>query len=109
MSGGHFDYQQYRIQDIADTIEQLIQNNGREKTQEEMMDEHWNDPEWYEKYPQDRFHLKYDDAVIARFKMGVEKLKEAYIYAHRIDWYLSGDDGATEFLQRLQEDLKKQD
>ena len=29
MSGGHFNYEQYKFQQIADEIEQLVINNGR--------------------------------------------------------------------------------
>jgi hypothetical protein len=30
----------------------------------------------------------------------------AQVYAHRVDWLLSGDDGEESFLRRLAEDLK---
>jgi hypothetical protein len=33
-------------------------------------------------------------------------LKAGYIYAHRIDWLLSGDDGEESFNKRLTEELK---
>jgi len=36
MSGGHFDYNQSRIGMIADELEQLIIDNGREKTKDEL-------------------------------------------------------------------------
>jgi len=106
MSGGHFDYDQYKIGYIADSIEKLIENNGREKTKEELKDEGWRDPDWYKKYPEDLFHCKYPDEVIEEFKKGVELLRKAQIYAHRIDWLVSGDDGEESFLRRLKEDLE---
>ena len=31
MSGGHFDYKQYEIENIADEIEQIILNNDSEE------------------------------------------------------------------------------
>jgi hypothetical protein len=108
MSGGHFDYNEYRIKDIIYDIEQLIINNGREKTEEEMKDEiPWNTEDWFERYPDTKYYTKYSDEVIEKFKMGVEKIKEAYIYIHRIDYLLSGDDNSVEFLKRLEEDLKQ--
>lgn len=106
MSGGHFDYDQYKIGYIADSIERLIENNGRKKTKEELKDEGWRDPEWYNKYPEDLFHYKYPDEVIEEFKKGVELLRKAQIYAHRIDWLVSGDEGEESFLRRLKEDLE---
>jgi hypothetical protein len=107
MSGGAFNYDQYKIGYIADEIEQLIRKNGKEKTKEEMKDEGWRDPDWYEKYPEDKFHCKYPDEVIEKFKEGLEILRKAEVYAQRIDWLLSGDDGEESFLRRLNDDLKK--
>jgi hypothetical protein len=40
-------------------------------------------------------------------KEGIEALKRAQIYAHRIDWLLSGDDGEESFLRRLEEELNE--
>ena len=34
-------------------------------------------------------------------------LKKATIYAQRIDWLVSGDDGEESFLSRLKEDLEQ--
>ena len=36
MSGGHFEYQQHRINDIIESIEAQIDKSGREKTKEEL-------------------------------------------------------------------------
>ena len=52
MSGGHFDYKQHHINEIADGIERIIENNGRKKTQEELKEESWRGDDWYEKYPE---------------------------------------------------------
>ena len=106
MSGGRFEYNQHKIGDIADTIEGVIKKNGRKKTKEELKDEGWRDPTWYEKDPEDLYHYKYPTEVIKEFKTAVGLLRLAQIYAHRIDWLLSGDDGEETFLQRLEEDLK---
>jgi hypothetical protein len=107
MSGGAFDYNQYKIGYIADEVEELIRKNGKEKTKKEMKDEGWRDPDWYEKYPEDKFHYKYPDVVIEQFKDAVEILRKAEIYAHRIDWLISGDDGNETFLERLKKDMGK--
>ena len=105
MSGGKFDYQQFNIQQIADGIEQEIEKNGKQKTKEELKNEFWHDEDWYRKYPEYLCHHKYPDEVVAEFKKGLLALKEAYIYAQRIDWLLSGDDGEESFLTRLKNDL----
>ena len=107
MSGGHWDYIQYRFTDVVEDIKSLIEKNGREKTKEEMKDEGWREPNWYEKYPEDKFHTKYPDEVIEEFKNGVEVIKKAQVYLQRMDWLLSGDDGEESFLSRLKEDLEQ--
>lgn len=106
MSGGRYEYDQYKILNIVDYIESEIEKNGRKKTDEEIKDESWNDKEWYKKYPEDLYYYKYPDEVIEKFKQGVKALKIAYVYAHRIDWLLSGDDVEESFLERLEMELK---
>ena len=106
MSGGAFEYSQYHIRQIADSIEQEIIDNGREKTEEELKDEsRWRDTEWYKKYPEDLKHYEYPAEVIEEFKKAVEALRIAEVYAQRVDWLLSGDDGEESFLRRLKDDL----
>lgn len=109
MSGGYFEYSQRKIRDICESIQEIIDKNGVEKTPEELKQEHYYDPQWYEIYPEDKLHSNYSNEVIDKFKLGVEKLKEAYIYAQRIDWLLSGDDGSESFLERLKEELTKKE
>jgi hypothetical protein len=107
MSGGRFDYDQYKIGYIAEAIEKEIEMSGKPKTRQELKDEPWHDAEWYKKYPEDLNHYKYSDEVIAKFKDAINILKIAEVYAHRIDWLLSGDDGEESFLKRFDNDLEK--
>ena len=109
MSGGHWDYLQYRFTDVVEDIQNIVERNGKEKTREELKNESWIgiDPEWYEKYPEDKFHHKYPDEVIKEFNKGAEIIKQAQVYMQRIDWLLSGDDGEESFIERLKEDLEK--
>ena len=107
MSGGAFNYDQYKIGYMVDQIEETVIKNGVEKTPEELKQEGWRDPDWYKKYPEDLFHYKYPDEVIEKMKEGIEVLKRAQIYAQRIDWLLSGDDGEESFLRRLEEELNE--
>ena len=96
MSGGHFDYDQYRIQNIADSVDRLIKQNGKEIEY----------PKGYIMSEYDSTHYyEYPPKVIEKFKEGLEILRKAEIYAQRIDWLVSGDDGEESFLSRLKEDL----
>ena len=40
-------------------------------------------------------------------KAGIKALKIAEVYAHRIDYFLAGDDGDENFLKRLQDELNE--
>ena len=90
MSGGHFDYDQYKIGQISDQVHHLILSN-EDKTKDEYG------------YPMGR---EYGPGTIEKFKEGLKFLRLAEIYAQRIDWLISGDDGEDSFLERLEEELK---
>jgi len=90
MSGGFFDYQQYRIGQIADDIRLLIDTNHSTEINK------WGD----------RIGRGYPPEVIQRFRDAVAALRLAQVYAQRVDWLVSGDDGADSFLIRLEEDLR---
>jgi len=107
MSGGHWDYIQYRFTDVSEDIEKLIEKNGQPKSEEELKEETWHGSDWYEKYPEDKFHYKYPEEVIEEFKKGAEIIKLAQIYMQRMDWLLSGDDGEESFIERLKQDKEK--
>jgi hypothetical protein len=96
MSGGRFDYNQYKITQIADDIDQVIRQNGKEIEY----------PKGYTLCSYDEtHHYEYPPEVIEKFKEGYDILRKAEIYAQRIDWLVSGDDGEESFLSRLKEDL----
>jgi len=105
MSGGFFDYKQYELNNIAESIEYEIEKSGRVKTKEELKDEFYRNPDWYKEHPEDLLHHKYSDEVIDEFKKAVDIIKKAAIYVQRIDWLLSGDDGEESFLKRLKDEL----
>ena len=106
MSGGRFDYNQYVLTQIYETIQKYIDKNGKPLTEEEIKN-HWQGKEWFEKYPEDKFHHKYSDETINEFKTAVELLKKAQVYAQRVDWLLSDDDGEETFHERLKDELEK--
>lgn len=62
--------------------------------------------DYYKEYPEALNHYEYPIEVIEKFKEAVDILRKAEIYAHRVDWLLSGDDGEDTFLKRLERDLE---
>lgn len=66
----------------------------------------------YEEYEADEdgeipFFPDYSEETINEFRKGVGILKKAQVYANRIDWLMSGDDGEDNFHKRLKEKLKE--
>jgi len=86
--GGHFNYGQQKIGWIADEIEQFIQNNDIEDGDTGIF-----------------IGYRYSPETLDEFKNAVKALKVAQVYARRIDWLISGDDGEDTFHARLREDL----
>lgn len=107
MSGGRWEYIQYRLTDIAEDIEKLIEENGEPKSEEQLKEERWHDDDWYNKYPEDLNHYEYPKEVLEEFKKAAEAILIAQVYIQRIDWLLSGDDGEESFLRRIDKDLKQ--
>ncbi|MGD9991906.1 MAG: hypothetical protein AB7E36_06910 [Salinivirgaceae bacterium] len=103
MSGGFFEYDQYRIGRMADSIEQELKNQGKKKPKDDL----WGTEDYYEKYPEDRFYPTYTALVQEKLREAVNALRQAEIYAHRVDWFLSGDDGEDNFPERLSSDLEE--
>ena len=89
MSGGHFNYKQDSLLDMVDDVRfAILINYNKEKN------EFGND-----------IGNRYSPETIEEFKRAVKALKLAYVYAQRIDWLLSGDDGEDSFHIRLQAQL----
>lgn len=106
MSGGRFDYLQSRLQyDVIEEIKGIIKNNKKEIPVKERCP--WNSPDYYEKYPEEKLYSNHSDEIIEKFKEGIAAIEKAYIYIQRIDWYLSGDDGESSFVERLKEELEE--
>ena len=93
MSGGYFNYSQYHIGNIAEEIEQLVRNNN------DLTKDQYGDT----------IGRNYSDKTIHEFKVAISLLKVAQVYAQRIDWLLSEDDGEDTFHKRLLSDLEKLD
>ena len=164
MSGGYFDYRQYHIDDIADSIEKEIEEAAKPKpplvwredvsvfrkiddwhsigiykgfkTYAEAVrrlkkDKAYKFVREYEKdgkkisefmegdmlievkelrwqeYEDGEYYPEYTEETIQIFKDAVKILRKAAIYAQRIDWFLSGDDGEDNLKERLEKELKE--
>lgn len=86
MSGGYFDYNQYRLIDIADEIERAIEKNNK-------VDEFG-------------FSQNFSSETLNKFRETIDILKKASLMVGRIDWLLSGDDGEESFHKRWKEEIE---
>lgn len=91
MSGGHFYYKQNHIYQIAVEIERLINENDDQTCNR------FGEP----------IGRGYPPEIIEEFRTAVSVLRQAYVYAQRIDWLVSSDDGPDTFLTRLKEELEE--
>jgi len=106
MGGSNFDFAHSRLEwDVIEKIERIIKRNNTEIPIKERPS--WQDPEYYEKYPEEKLYSSYSDETINEFKKGLNIIKEANIYIKRIDNLLCGDDGEETFHERLKENLNK--
>jgi len=89
MSGGYFDYQQYRLEDIATSISELVSTNNDTRLDE---------------YGCQRGH-GYSVETIVRFEEAARTLRRARDMAQRIDWLVSGDDAEDTFHVRWDKEV----
>lgn len=84
MSGGAFDYQQFRILDMAKDLKDLMDYRRVEGMCLDM-----KEPPEFDKLCKEAY----------------DALRLGATIMHRIDWYVSGDDGLETMFSRLKDDL----
>jgi hypothetical protein len=89
MSGGHFDYIQYRIEDASEEIGFLIRDNNKKGTNE------FGDP----------IYRSFSDEVIEKFKSGKSLIDVCAKIVKEIDYLVSGDNGEESFLKCWEENV----
>jgi len=92
MSGGHWNYIQYRLDNVVEDIKDIIDNNGSGNLDQN------DDCYVYGNWPDD---------IIDKFKETANTLDKASRMIHRLDWLLSGDDGEDSFRKRWEEEIEK--
>lgn len=111
MSGGHFEYKQYTIDDIADSIEDYLYGHDLDDCEvQNYMNDYYSDEDMV-KYVVEHHHtmpnyLGFRYQTLQQMRRAVKTLRKAAVYAQRIDWLLCGDDGEDTFIKRLFVDLK---
>ena len=104
MSGGKFSYKQWHIDNIADQIEQEVILSGKPIPKQKWSYYERQEFEETHKHP---MNYAYPDSVLRRMEEAVYALRAAAIYAKRVDYLLSGDDGEESFEERLSKELSE--
>jgi uncharacterized protein YqgV (UPF0045/DUF77 family) len=82
MSGGHFDYIQYKLHGVVDQIQELIDNNN--------IKDEWG------------YANNYSEETLDKFREAIEIINKAHNMIHRIDYLVSGDDGEETFNEKME-------
>ncbi len=98
MSGGYFDYKEWHIDQIADDVESYISKCDRKEEKD------WGYEDENGKYIP--YVYEESEEVLNEFRKGLKILRQAFVYAKRIDYLLSGDDGDESFLEHLKQELE---
>lgn len=89
MSGGHFNYDQHRIDEIADEVSRIIRDSGKR-------DEYG-------------YSTEYSIATLSKFKKAEKTLRLAAKMTQRIDWLICSDDDEGSFHERWEEEINTQE
>lgn len=106
MSGGHFDYKQWHIDNIADQTEQEVILSGKPIPKQKWS---YHERQEFEETHKQPMNYAFPESVLRRMEEAVYALKKAAIYAQRVDYLISGDDGEESFEERLKNELAELD
>ena len=106
MSGGRFDNKQWHIGNIADNIEQEVITSGKP-----IPENRWGywERQHYKEHPEEAVNYAYPESTLRLMEEAVYALRAAAIYAQRVDYLLTGDDGEESFERRLKDELAELD
>jgi len=105
MSGGHYNFSYFQLEQLAEDIAEDFKNDGK------FMTENWSAP--YDengKKPMMEADLIEDATteqrpiILNEVKSLIEDLKECAKRAKALDWYMSGDSSANSYLEKLKEE-----
>lgn len=99
MSGGAMDYVFSRIHEATEQVKDYLS-----EVEERPLADFEFDAKRMDMEPD---YLK--RRVVATLKKAVQGMRDAEIYARRVEWLMSDDDGYSEFVQRTEEELAKTD
>ena len=103
MSGGSFDYGYFKVQMLADEIENMFVNDGKYQGEDCIHD-------GFSKRPMVEYDRIEDatpeerELILNEVNKLIKDLNNCAKRAKELEWYMSGDTGATSYLERLKKE-----
>ena len=103
MSGGHFEFSVYQLDELADNIERDFLNDGKYQTEDWSAESDFrgNKPMMEADRISDANEVE-RPIILKEVKILIEDLKKLSKRIRELDLYMSGDTGATTYLERLE-------
>lgn len=101
MSGGHYDYQYRRIEQLADDIEGEFINDGRYTGEDWSLQDFEGSTKEYDRLEDATEEER--KVILKEIKDLVASLRNCSKRAKELEWLMSGDTGPTTYLGRLKD------
>jgi len=104
MSGGHYDHRYFHLNVIADDIEKDFVNDGKYEDIDYSVElnnlNYWVRPTTqYDRLSDATIEQK--EIILKEVKSLINDLRKCSERSKELEWYMSGDTGATSYLERL--------
>jgi len=105
MSGGHYDYKYFKVEELAEDIEREFLNDGKY-----VDDDYENSSDFLSYSKKQKEFDRLDDAtaeqrieILSEIKQLIIDLQNCSFRAKILEYYMSGDCGAESYLKQLKE------
>lgn len=102
MSGGHYEYKYYRLEELADDIERDFINKGKYNQEDFSANTKWGrEPAMIEKDRLENATPEEKVIILDEVSNLIIQLRDCAKRSKELEWFLSGDTGPTSYLERL--------
>lgn len=103
MSGGHYDYKYYRLEELADDIEREFINDGKYMEEDYSFNTKWSEtrPE-IEKDRLGEATPEQKVIILKEVRNLISQLRDCAKRSKELEWFMSGDTRPTSYLERLE-------
>jgi len=107
MSGGHYDYAYFKIEELANAIQSDFLNDDK-NTDEELSAQNDNFNYWLKQPPKEYDVLgnatpEQKEIILKEIKSLIADLNRCAIRSKKLEWFMSGDTGVNSYITNLSE------